>query len=102
MKNEAGVLKALADNNRLLIVEMLSCGEMCACDIIKGLKLTQPTISHHMKILINAGLVISEKRGKWIFYSLELEKFYGITDFLSNLIEDKDGCVCNTVEKCSC
>jgi len=101
MKKEAGVLKAIADNNRLLIVDMLSYGELCACDIIKGLKLTQPTISHHMKILMNAGLVTSEKRGKWIFYSLELGEFNTITSFLSNISEEKEN-VNGRIEKNSC
>lgn len=57
MDRRVDVLKALADKNRLLILDMLSCGDMCACDIMDGLELTQPTISHHMKILVKSGVV---------------------------------------------
>jgi ArsR family transcriptional regulator, arsenate/arsenite/antimonite-responsive transcriptional repressor len=69
--------KALADPNRLQILEMLrhpSCcsiekdAGMCACDIESQLDLTQPTISHHMKVLRDAGLVSAEKIGQWMFY----------------------------------
>jgi ArsR family transcriptional regulator, arsenate/arsenite/antimonite-responsive transcriptional repressor len=69
--------KALADPNRLRILEMLrkpTCcsverdAGMCACDIESQLELSQPTISHHMKVLREAGLVHAEKIGQWMFY----------------------------------
>jgi ArsR family transcriptional regulator len=69
--------KALADPNRLRILEMLrhpTCcsvekdAGMCACDIESQLDLSQPTISHHMKVLRDAGLVDAEKIGQWMFY----------------------------------
>ncbi len=102
MKNEAARLKAIADVNRLQIIEMLSCGEMCACDIIKGLKLTQPTISHHMKILQTAGLVNSEKRGKWIFYSIDQTEFNQLSNFINTVSTESEDCICKTIEKSAC
>ena len=62
------ILKALADANRLHILELLGSGEQCACVLLGNLDLSQPTLSHHMKILCDAGLVTSRKAGKWIYY----------------------------------
>lgn len=65
------LLKALSDENRLGILELLlgADGELCACEIEEAFKLSQPTISHHMKVLREAGLVDGEKRGLWVYYS---------------------------------
>ncbi|SNR98915.1 transcriptional regulator, ArsR family [Anaerovirgula multivorans] len=70
MKAYADLFKALSDENRLKILLMLTYGEMCACDIQDQLDLTQPTISHHMKVLQKAELVNIDKRGKWMYYSI--------------------------------
>ena len=59
----AKVAKALSEPKRVKILDMLSCGEMCACDILEHFDFTQPTLSHHIKILVEAGLVTAEKRG---------------------------------------
>ena len=74
---EAGRLallfKALADPNRLRllsIVKNAGGGEACVCDLTEPLDLTQPTVSHHLKILVDAGLLHREKRGTWAYYSL--------------------------------
>ena len=88
------VFKALSDKNRLLILEMLSCGEMCACDIMDKLKLTQPTISHHMKVLHHAGLINTKKSGKWMIYSINKELVDEITKFIVKLTSYKDDCIC--------
>ncbi len=53
---------------------MLSCGELCACEILEKFSITQPTLSHHMKILCDCGLVNGRKEGKWMHYSLNGEK----------------------------
>ena len=63
-------LKALADENRLKIVDLLSGGTLCACDILDHFDFTQPTLSHHMQVLQNAGIVTAEKSGKWQYYTL--------------------------------
>lgn len=67
------VFKALADDNRLEIIELLMSGERCACEILEELKIGQSTLSHHMRILCDAGLVDSCKQGKWMHYSLSAE-----------------------------
>lgn len=67
---KARVFKALSDPNRLRIMDMLSDDELCACKILEKLNITQPTLSHHMKILCDSGLVNSVQCGKWMHYSL--------------------------------
>lgn len=86
--------KALSDENRLLIIDMLSCGELCACEILEKFKITQPTLSHHMKILCSCGLVNARKEGKWIFYSLNSEKIEKFKKFLNSITSSKDDCIC--------
>jgi ArsR family transcriptional regulator, arsenate/arsenite/antimonite-responsive transcriptional repressor len=69
----AHILKALADPTRLRLVSMVAAhegGEACVCDLTDPLGLTQPTISHHLKILVDAGIFARDKRGKWAYYSL--------------------------------
>ena len=65
------VLKALGDDTRAKIFEILKGGEMCACKILEELNITQPTLSHHMKILCDCGLVIARKDWKWTHYSID-------------------------------
>jgi ArsR family transcriptional regulator len=63
--------KALADPTRIAIVNRLAgAGEVCVCDITDAFDLGQPTISHHLKVLREAGLVTTERRGRWAYYSL--------------------------------
>ena len=81
----AKVFKALSNKNRLKIIDILSNGEQCACDISKHFEFTQPTLSHHMKILANLDLVKIREDGIWNYYSLNIEKYAEITKFLSNL-----------------
>lgn len=74
MKNKydhnARVFKALCDPNRLMILEMLQSGEKCACKILETLDIGQSTLSHHLKILCESGLVGSRRDGKWMHYAL--------------------------------
>jgi ArsR family transcriptional regulator len=86
--------KALSDENRLVIIDMLSCGELCACEILEKLRITQPTLSHHMKILCSCGLVNARKEGKWIYYSLNSEKIKKFKMFLHSITSSKDDCIC--------
>lgn len=72
-KEDVRMMKALADENRLAILELLQDGEKCACVILEQLKISQPTLSHHMKILCDSGIVDSCKDGKWMHYSLSIE-----------------------------
>jgi ArsR family transcriptional regulator len=66
----ATIFKALSDTNRLMIVDMLFQGEMCACQLLDELNISQSTLSHHMKSLCDAGIVNGRKEGKWMYYSI--------------------------------
>lgn len=69
----AGSLKALADPTRLRLVSMVAAhedGEACVCDLTEPLGLSQPTVSHHLKILVEAGFLTRSKRGLWAYYRL--------------------------------
>jgi ArsR family transcriptional regulator len=67
-EKKSKVFKALADENRLRILSLLAAREMCVCEVMVALDLTQPTASHHLRILENVGLVKDKKKGKWVFY----------------------------------
>jgi len=78
-KARSKVFKALANTIRLRILGLLSSREMCVCEIMVALDLTQPNASHHLRILENVGLVKDRKEGKWVFYSItNPELFEGI------------------------
>ena len=75
--------KALSDETRLNIIEMLKSGKLCACKILEKFNITQPTLSYHMKILVDSGLVLSQKKGTWNYYSLDSDKLKKTSDFLN-------------------
>ena len=95
-----GLFKALADTNRLMIVDMLSCGELCACKILEKFHITQPTLSHHMKILCDCGLVNGRKEGKWMYYTLDENRVQDFKNVVCAITMDKEGCICK--EECHC
>lgn len=82
-------LKALSDPNRLKIVDILSYGEKCANDILKELDITQPTLSHHMKVLQELNLVVCRKSGLWRYYSLNHEEWVRVHEVLSYIYNEK-------------
>lgn len=88
------IFKALSDNNRLQIVDMLSCGELCACKILEKFNITQPTLSHHMKTLCEAGLVTTRKQGSWNYYSLNKENILKFVEVIEHITSYKNNCVC--------
>ena len=99
--------KAFTDTNRLLIIEMLSCGELCACKILEKLGITQPTLSHHMKILCDSGLVSGRKEGKWVYYTLSKKTVDNFISFIREITTKSDSCICNEkggagCELCGC
>jgi ArsR family transcriptional regulator len=70
------VFKALADPARVKLVSLIAAsdgGEACICDLTEPLGLTQPTVSHHMKLLVDSGLVSREQRGKWAYYRVNAD-----------------------------
>lgn len=90
MKKLAEIFKALGDPVRLEIVKLLLGKELCVCDILDAFKVSQPTISHHLKVLKFAGLVSDNREGKWIYYSLNPETFGLVNDFMENMSADLD------------
>lgn len=70
----AKIFKVFSDENRLKILDMLHSGEKCACVLLEELDISQPTLSHHMKILEESGLITVRKEGKWSNYSICQEK----------------------------
>ena len=82
----ASLLAALADPARLRIVSMLAAapgGTACGCELEDPLGLAQPTVSHHLRILREAGLIVGERRGKWVHYQVVPERLSEIRDALS-------------------
>ncbi|MDR3596732.1 metalloregulator ArsR/SmtB family transcription factor [Clostridium sp.] len=89
----AKILKALSDPNRLKIIDLLSCGEKCACHILESFEFTQPTLSHHMKVLIECGLIEARKDGIWNLYKLNLKNANKLVLFFMSLITENEDCV---------
>jgi ArsR family transcriptional regulator, arsenate/arsenite/antimonite-responsive transcriptional repressor len=82
----ARTLKALADPARLRLLSLIAAadgGEACVCDLVDPLGLSQPTVSHHLKVLTDAGLVTRDKRGVWAYYALVPGALGALADLLS-------------------
>ena len=101
-EENAKIIKALSDANRLKIVDILSCGEKCACDILEEFDFSQPTLSHHMKVLMDCGIVECRKEGLWSYYTLNSTNCNKLMLFLMNLFTDTDECICKDKSKCNC
>ena len=92
--NSAKVFKAFCDVNRLMVLEMLQTGEKCACMLLDKLKISQPTLSHHMKILVESGIVSARKEGKWTYYSFSNEGVARAKELLIELTSYIEYCDC--------
>ena len=88
------IFKALCDENRVQIIRLLQNGEKCACRLLEALQCTQPTLSHHMKILCDSGLVTGRKEGKWMYYSISEDGTEIAVDILRELTKVTDGGGC--------
>lgn len=84
-------MKALADETRLRIFHMLNHGELCACDILDEFTITQPTLSYHMKILSDSGLILSRRDGVWMKYSINLDSLWLVREFFDRIGADAVG-----------
>lgn len=98
----ARIFKALSDPSRLKILDILSCGEKCACDILEHFDFTQPTLSHHMKVLMECGLVKSRKEGLWSHYCLDNNNTSKLVLFLMGIFTDTNDCICKGKDKQNC
>lgn len=89
------VFKAFCDESRLQIVNALGSGEKCACNLLEEVPIAQSTLSHHMKILLESGVVESRKDGKWTYYSLSdngCEQAKNMLNTIVNKSEDYQTC----------
>ena len=100
MSNEQDIVcifKALSDENRIRILKMLHSGEKCACKLLEELNISQPTLSHHMKILCDAGIVNSRKEGKWTHYAMCCEGIRKVRTLMKDLLSAE-----NIPTDCAC
>lgn len=79
------ICKALSDPNRIRIIQLLTSGEKCGCDLLEQMQITQPTLSHHMKALEGCGLVCAVKKGKWNHYSLNCDQWTAFRDYIESV-----------------
>lgn len=79
------VFKALGNETRFLIFKLLTKNKMCACELLANLNITQPTLSHHMKVLSDAGIVLYEVKGKWTYYELNIKIINEIQYLLNDI-----------------
>ncbi len=91
-RKTALIFKAFCDENRIRILKMLTSGEKCACKMLEELNVTQPTLSHHMKILCDSGVVVGRKEGKWMHYSISSEGAKVSAESLAKLTSVNCGC----------
>ena len=105
------IFKALADENRLEIMLLLMDGERCACQLLEALRIGQSTLSHHMRILCESGLVDARKTGKWMHYSLSFDgarqmgnliKKYNLTEEQMMSYQKERDFLCDDEDRCSC
>ena len=86
------IFKAFCDENRIRIIGLLRTGEKCACELLERMSITQPTLSHHMKILCDSGIVVGRKDGKWMHYSISAQGANAAADILKELTSVHNGC----------
>lgn len=94
------VFKALADPNRLMIIEMLQSGEKCACQLLDDLHIGQSTLSYHMKTLCESDVVCCRREGKWMYYSINKNGCETAYRLLTGIMESP--VQSNIDEKCTC
>ena len=86
----ANIFKAFCDENRIKILQLLKGGEKCACMLLEEMNITQPTLSHHLKILCDSGIVTGRKDGKWMHYSISEAGIERAQEYLISLKNDKE------------
>lgn len=95
------ILKAIADNNRLRIINLLIRGELCVCDIEETLSLSQTNVSRHLNKLTTAGILDSRKEAQWVFYRINnnfLTEHSALIDYLKSSFEKDDTCRLDTTK----
>ena len=95
-------LKVIADSSRLEILDLLSCGELCACDLLEHFSFSQPTLSHHMKILVDNELVSTRKDGTKHMYRLNHKSLDSINNELTYISSPTQQCMCKKIKTGEC
>ena len=93
----ARIFKALGDENRIRILRQLRSGEKCGCELLEELRITQPTLSHHMKILCDCGIVKSRREGKWMHYMINCDGVKVVRTLMQGLLLPENipaDCIC--------
>ena len=98
----ASLLKIIADPSRLEILDLLSCDELCGCDLLEHFEFSQPTLSHHMKVLVNSNFVTKRKDGNKVMYELNHEVMHNIENQLQLINSASEHCACQTMKKGVC
>lgn len=98
----ASLLKIIADPSRLEILDLLSCGEMCGCDLLEHFDFSQPTLSHHMKMLVNSNFVSKRKAGNKVMYQINHSTMNNLSNHLQLINTENDNCACRTMKKGVC
>ncbi len=93
-------LKALSDETRLDIINLLSTEPLCACDILESFSITQPTLSYHMKLLTSSGLVSLERIGKWTYYTLNTEEVEDLLEYMKLISTSRNVTLVKSSVKC--
>ena len=96
--DNAKIFKAFCDEQRLYILDLLKSGEKCACKLLEELQIGQSTLSHHMKILCDSGVVVARKEGKWSHYSINelgVKRAKQVIDLYASLDSEEKKCECN-------
>ena len=95
-------LKVISDVNRLEIINILSCGELCACDLLEHFQISQPTLSHHMKILVDCHIVQMRKEGNKRIYQLNYPVLDELQATLKQLTTPTSTCACHSIKRDGC
>ena len=101
-ENTALLFKALSDPVRLQIVERLTQGDLCVCELLTYMSIAKPTLSHHMKLLNQAEVVRVERRATWAYYSLNLETVACLHLLLKRLADATENCPSRQLTDCCC
>ena len=99
-KQIALVFKAFCDENRIRILALLTTGEKCACKLLEALNITQPTLSHDMRVLLQAGIVNDRREGKNTYYSLNTARLSEFERVLHTIMSSKADCICHGAGCC--
>lgn len=101
-KELSSILKVLSDPSRLEILDLLSCGELCACDLLEHFQFSQPTLSHHMKSLVENNIVTTRKDGNKHMYKLNHAILDDVKQNLTIINTSDQRCICKNVKSGEC